>query len=131
MKKFSMLVIAVVVGIWMSGATDSIAATKTLPKGAKVSASVKSDRTADIKVTGVPDLEMIEYYAYGKPKVIKGAEVSVDIDREGRRFQVLFGGGFYAFLSPDMRDYPPDFFGPGVGLDCSNPGGCCFIITGK
>lgn len=129
MKKFSMLVIAVVVGIWLSGATESNAAPKLLPKGAKVSAVVHSDGTADITVAGVDALDRIEYYSYGEAKNLKGPAIKIDL-REGRRFQVV-NGGYYALLTPDMNAKPrPEFFGPGVGLDCSNTGGCTFIVSG-
>lgn len=128
MKK-SMLVAMAVMAILAVGSWAS-AATKLLPKGAKVSASVTSDGMAQITVSGF-DPEKIEYYAYDGIKEVSGSTATVDL-REGRRFQVVFGGGFYSLLTPEMVAIPhPDFFGPGVGLDCSNPGGCCFIVTGK
>ena len=128
MKK-QILAVLVVMAMVVGGTTLANAATKLLPKGSKVSAAVSSDGMAQITVSGV-DPEKIEYYAYDGTKDLNGSTVAIDL-REGRRFQVVFGGGFYALITPDMRDYPPEFFGPGVGLDCSNDRGCAFIITGK
>ncbi|MGW8185388.1 MAG: hypothetical protein ACWGHO_04750 [Candidatus Moraniibacteriota bacterium] len=129
MKK-SIVAILVVMAMVMAGGTLANAATKLLPKGAKVSASVASDGMAQISVSGI-DPEKIEYYAYDGIKEITGSAATIDL-REGRRFQIVFDGGLYALLTPDMAAVPhPDFFGQGIGLDCSNSGGCCFIVTGK
>ncbi|NLC31189.1 MAG: hypothetical protein GX765_04025 [Candidatus Moranbacteria bacterium] len=129
MKKIIVALLAVTAMV-VAGGNLANAATKLLPKGSEVSATVSSSGIATIVVTGVPDFEGIEYYAYEGIENIKQGE-GVDIYQKGRRFQVVFGGGFYTLLTPDMRDYPPEFFGPGVGLDCSNDRGCAFIITGK
>lgn len=69
----------------------------------------------------------IEFYNYQKPEVL-GDSATVDLN-DGRRFNVVDSAGVYALLTPDMKAYPPDFFGPGVGLDCGNPAGCAFLIT--
>jgi len=127
MKKLIRVLLVVAVAMFASQAS---AATKLLPKGAKVSTSVSSDGMAQITVSGV-DLERIEYYAHEGVKNLSGSKTTIDL-REGRRFQVVFGGGFYALLTPEMAAKPrPDFFGSGVGLDCSNSGGCSFIVTGN
>ncbi|HCU01305.1 TPA: hypothetical protein DIC62_00660 [Candidatus Nomurabacteria bacterium] len=131
MKKFLMLVMVVVLGSWLSGATESNAATKLLPAGAKVSATVSNDGIAHVSVTGAP-VERIELYTYEGVKDVKASKATMNLREEGRRFQVVLEGGFYALLTPEMAAVPcPDFFGPGTGLDCSNTGGCAFIVTGK
>lgn len=130
MKKIIVALLAVTAMV-VAGGNLANAATKILPAGAKVSASVSSDGMATISVSGVSDIEKVEYYAYEGIKSIDGNNASINL-REGRRFQVVFGGGYYTLLTPEMSAVPhPEFFGPGVGLDCSNPGGCCFIVTGK
>ena len=128
MRTFITVVLAVAGMMMLAVGAD--AATKILPAGAKVSATVANDGTAQLVVTGVKT-EQIEYYSYEGVKTFKEGKSSINL-REGRRFQVVFDGGHYALLTPEMSAVPhPEFFGPGVGLDCSNQGGCCFIVTGK
>lgn len=129
MKKTMIVVAAMVMVASMAMVSSAEAATKLLPRGTTVSASVNADGTADIAVAGVA-VDRIEVYAYEGIREVSSSQTKIDL-REGRRFQVVVGG-YYALLTPDMAGKPvPDFFGSGVGLDCSNPGGCSFIVTGK
>jgi len=124
MKK---LVVFFVVLSMVAGASFALAKTMLIPKGEKVSATVFADGTA--KITP-PAGWHVEFYAYEGIKDFSAGTATVDL-REGRRFQTVSPDGVYALLTPEMRNHLPDFFGDGVDLDCSNPNGCTFIITGK
>ncbi|MCD6149668.1 hypothetical protein J7J13_02690 [bacterium] len=113
----------------------SWAATDLLPHGTIVSATVdKTAATAHVNISGTAPVA-VEFYGYKGVKKL-GAVSNFDVClREGRRFNFSFkaadGKTHFALLTPEMAAYPPEFFGEGVGMDCSNPDGCCFLITGK
>lgn len=125
MKK--LVAVFFVVCMLAAGAKVVLAKTTLLPAGTVVKARVNTDGTA---VITPPTGWAVEYYAYEGIKNFSAGPATVNL-REGRRFQVKNQQGIYALLTPDMAAYPPDFFGPGVGLDCTNSAGCTFIITGK
>jgi hypothetical protein len=123
-KTFGLAMMAMMATVLCSGV--AMADTKLLPKGVVVSATCNlADETATITVAGMSGAK-IEYYQYEKPQILD-SPATVNLN-EGRRFQVVDGGGVYALLTPDMAAYPPRAFGHGVGLDCSNPEGCAFLI---
>jgi len=127
MKKISLFFLLAIVAVCVVCGPVVAGETKMLPTGAKVSATVGGN-SATVTISGI-DPEMVEYYNHGKV-VYLGAVKSFTINLdEGYRFNFKFGGGKYVLLTPEMKDYPPAFFGPGVALDCSNPQGCCFKIT--
>lgn len=128
MKKTISLAVLAVLAMACVG-SDAMADTSLLPKGAVVSATCNlADETATITVAGMSGAK-IEYYQYEKPQVLD-SPATINLN-EGRRFQVVDGGGVYALLTPDMAAYPPRSFGHGVGLDCSNPEGCAFVVKCK
>lgn len=103
-----------------------LAETEMLPEGAKVSATISGD-VATVTITGVTP-EDVEFYSY-KKVVHLGPVTTFKVNiNQGYRFNLKFGGGFYALLTPEMAERLPKFFGPGVGLDCKNQAGCCFMI---
>ena len=134
MKKFFASVSLLVV---MAIALPAIAKEKPklLPEGVVVSAVVnKIDKTATVTITGIK-LVKVEFYAYEEVKEIDpNTSFTVNI-REGRRFNFSFkaedGKAHFALLTPEMAAYPLSFFGPGIGMDCSSPDGCCFLIIGE
>ncbi len=130
MKKFlSVLLLTVFFVFGLVG--SALAATEILPKGAMVSAAVdKATATARVTVRGVIPID-VELYNYKGVKHL-GAVTDFDVNlREGRRFNFTFNEDTFALLTPEMAAYPPDFFGPGIGMDCSGSDGCCFMITGE
>jgi hypothetical protein len=103
-----------------------LAETEILPAGAKVSATTAGD-IVTVTITGVTP-EDVEFYSY-KKVVHLGPVTTFKIEiNQGYRFNFKFGGGFYALLTPEMATRPPKFFGPGIGMDCKNQAGCCFMI---
>ena len=125
MKK--LVAVFFVVCVLAAGATVVLAKTILLPAGAVVTAQVNTDGTA---VITPPAGWSVEYYGYEGIKNFPVGPTTINL-RNGRRFQVKDQRGVYALLTPDMAAYPPDFFGLGVGMDCSNAKGCTFIVTGK
>ncbi len=99
------------------------------PKGTCVSAVVDKNK-AIIKISGVVPTD-IEFYSYEgiKHLNLSGSknEFAIDLNK-GRRFNFRFNNGKYVLLVPEMAADPPSFFGKGIGLDCSNDNGCCFLI---
>ena len=121
-----MLCVAIVATCLFCGSVV-LAETEMLPAGAKVSATVAGD-IVTVTIAGVTP-EDVEFYSY-KKVVHLGPVTTFKIDiNQGYRFNFKFGGGFYALLTPEMAARLPGFFGPGVGLDCNNSGGCCFKIS--
>jgi hypothetical protein len=103
------------------------AATKLLPAGSIVSAAISGD-TATVNITGVMP-KNVEFYSYEGVKSLGSVNTFTVNLREGRRFNFVYGEGTYALLTPDMITYPPDFVGPGIAIDNSDPRGCAFIIV--
>lgn len=123
MKKLIIL-LAIVAVCFICG--PAYAETEILPAGAKVSATISGDE-ATITITGITP-EMVEFYSH-KKIVYLGAVTTFKVNlNEGYRFNFKFGGGKYALLTPEMASRLPGFFGPGIGLDCKDPRGCCFMV---
>lgn len=105
---------------------------KLLPAGTVVSAVIEGE-VATVTIAGVKPVD-VEFYSYEGVKHL-GAVSTFKIKlREGRRFNFVFKDGneaYYALITPDMANYPPDFFGKGVAADCSDSRGCNFIISKK
>ena len=125
MKALSMLCVAMVATCLFCGSVFA-GETEMLPRGAKVSATIAGD-IATVTISGVtPD--NFEFYSY-KKVVYMGPVAKAELDlNKGYRFNFKFGGGLYVLLTPEMIDSPPPFVGPGIAIDCSNAGGCCFKI---
>ena len=107
----------------------AMADTEMLPPDAKVSAVIKGN-IATVTITGVT-VEYFEFYSYKKPVPLSPVAPGVyEIDlNKGYRFNIKHSGMLYSLLTPEMAGRLPGFFGSGVGLDCNNPGGCCFKIA--
>lgn len=105
---------------------------KLVPEGTVVSADV-TGATATVTITGVTPVDVELYGHEGVKHLGPVATFTVNL-REGRRFNFKFKNDvseYYALITPDMVNYPQDFLGPGVALDCNNPNGCCFVICTK
>ncbi|MDD3497952.1 MAG: hypothetical protein PHH24_00395 [Candidatus Moranbacteria bacterium] len=127
MKKMATVFLTIVM-VFSAGLV--FAETALLPDGTVVSAAVDvANKTATVRISGVnPD--NVEFYAYeGVEKFGAVNEFTVNLN-EGRRFNFTVNGK-YALLTPEMAAYPPEFFGPGIGMDCGNSGGCAFLIVGN
>jgi len=73
-------------------------------------------------VTGIQGATLVRYYW---ERVDKSPGMRIDL-RQGRRFQVM-SGGKYLLITPGMVSGGP-YKLIGVGIDCSNPKGCCLIV---
>ena len=138
MKKTS-LIISVLVVMVVGMVSFACATPKYVPLGTVVSATVDtSTMTAHVTISGVTPVN-VEFYSY-EGKVSLGAvnEFNVNL-REGRRFNFTFnedGNTWYALVDPTMATPPaPDFFGDGIGMDCSyvenGQPKCTFLIAGQ
>lgn len=109
------------------------ARTAMVPEGTVVSARVDMEKkTATVTIIGLQPTG-IEVYTYEGIRKLDGTSAFQVNLREGRRFQVLFSGSkgvSYFLLTPEMAKNPwaQDLFGKGIGLDCSSPDGCCFMV---
>ena len=123
MKK---IIMAMAVVLAMAG--SAFAAPKMVPEGTFVSAVVAGSR-ATVTIQGLKPVN-VEYYSYEGVKDLGAVSTFTLNLREGRRFNFTFGQeAYYVLLTPDMYSWPPDFVGPGIKIDCSDPRGCAFIIV--
>jgi hypothetical protein len=129
MKKIGIIGLMLLLLVAFAGLAQ--ATPKMLPDGAVVSAEI-SGSTATVNIRGAKVVD-VEYYGYEGVKHLGAVNTFTVNLREGRRFNFVFrdGGEYYALITPDMHSYPPDFFGSGVAPECTNPDGCCFVITAK
>src|SRR5665647_411579 len=129
MKKAAFGVFVIVLSI----ACIAIAAPKLVPDGTIISANLVEPGIAEVTITDPIQLTDVEFYSYEKIVKLGSAKVFRIKLHEGRRFNFKFkdtgGKEFYALITPEMSN-GADFLGPGVGVDCSDPRGCCFIVTG-
>ncbi len=129
-KLISSLVVLVAILCFTGGA---LAAARLLPKGVVVSAKINAKGTAQINIVGVVPTD-VEFYSYGRTKHLGSInKFKIDLN-SGRRFNFKFkvnGRDYFVLLTPEMVILSPDFFGPGIGLDCSNNEGCVFLVTGN
>ncbi len=130
-KLISSLIVLLVVMLCFTG--GALAAARLLPKGVVVSAKVNAKGTAQVSIVGVVPTD-VEFYSYGRTKHLGSInKFKIDLN-SGRRFNFKFkvnGSEYFALLTPEMVMLSPDFFGPGIGLDCSNVEGCVFLVTGN
>lgn len=124
MIKKSLLVVSVVVllvaDLLAFSATAAMAET-FLPHGATITAAVSGD-TATITVTGIPEATLERYYW---ECIDSSPGMTINL-KQGKRFQVM-SGGKYLLITPEMASGGP-YRLIGVGIDCSNPKGCCLIV---
>jgi len=135
-KRMTTVLVALVVGLFFAGSVS--ARTAMVPDGTVVSAKVDMEKkTATVTITGLQSTG-IEIYSYKGVEKLTGASTSTSTFqmnlREGRRFQIVFEGPkgtAYALLAPGMVNNPwaQELFGKGIGLDCSDPRGCCFMVV--
>jgi hypothetical protein len=92
-----------------------------LPQGATIVATVTGN-TAIISVNGVEGATLERYYW---ERIDRAPGMAIDLS-QGRRFQVV-SGGKYLLITPEMASGGP-YKLVGVGIDCSNPKGCCLIV---
>jgi len=136
MRKFLPVLLATIFIVDLVEFATAATKAKLLPEGVVVSATIdKTVAKAHINISGITPVD-VEVYTYEEGATHLGAVANFDVNlREGRRFNFSFkaadGKTHFALLTPEMAAYPPEFFGEGVGMDCSNPDGCCFLITGK
>ena len=120
MKKGSLILVVVLLAGLVS-ATAAMAETFLPHHGATIAATVSED-TATVSVTGIQGATLVRYYW---ERVDKSPGMRIDL-RQGRRFQVM-SGGKYLLITPGMVSGGP-YKLIGVGIDCSNPKGCCLIV---
>ena len=121
-KNLLILVVALLVGLLAFSATAAMAET-FLPRGATITAAVSGDHVT-ISVTGIQGATLERYY-WGHIDKSPGMQINL---RQGRRFQVM-SGGKYLLITPEMASgESPPYRLVGVGIDCSNPKGCCLIV---
>jgi hypothetical protein len=126
-------IIVALVGIFCLSFVISAQAETVLVTDGVVTATCHPNKTAEVTV---PVGWQIDFYSYEKYKVLPAGKQLINLNR-GRRFNIVKSDTVhlsrddrtYALLTPDMAAYPPELFGNGVGLDCGNAAGCCFLIT--
>jgi hypothetical protein len=129
MKRTAINIIVLTLVCTVIGIGMAYASTKMLPKGVTVSAAIDGD-VATVTISGVTPSN-VQYYSYEGVKDLGPRNTFTVNLREGRRFNFTFDAGNYALLVPDMITYPPEFVGPGIAVDNSDPRGCAFIIVKK
>ena len=117
MKKVFALLILVAVLAAMPASAETF-----LPHGATIVATVTGN-TATISVTGIEGATLERYYW---ERIDHAPGMAIDLS-QGRRFQVV-SGGKYLLITPEMMASGGPYKLVGVGIDCSNPKGCCLIV---
>ncbi len=123
MRRKNLLVsamVALLVGLLAFSATAAMAET-FLPHGATITAAVSGD-TATITVAGIPGATLERYYW---ECIDSSPGMTINL-KQGKRFQVI-SSGKYLLITPGMVSGGP-YKLIGVGIDCSNPKGCCLIV---
>lgn len=120
MKKMTKLLFCLIMTLAIAVPVTALAATY-LPQGVTITATVSGD-TATITVTSISGASLERYYW---ERIDKSPGMTIDLKR-GRRFQVM-SDRKYLLVTPEMVSGGP-YKLVGVGIDCSNPKGCCLIV---
>jgi hypothetical protein len=119
MKRLMILTLIMLLAI---PATMALAETYDAPNGTVITATVNGN-IATITVTGYQPTGLERYYRRG---IDKSAGFQIDLSK-GRRFQVMKCDEYLLITPGDAAGGAP-FKLVGIGVDCSNPNGCCLIV---
>jgi hypothetical protein len=82
-----------------------------------------------VHITGIRPVN-VEIYSSGTQHLGSVQEFRAE---KGARFNFTFRCSnqhvHYVLITPEMAAFLPDFFGKGIGLDCSDCCGCAFIVN--
>lgn len=124
MKKVTKLFWLIMMILAIAVPATALAATwEPYEKGPVTITATVEGNTATITVQGF-QVDKLERY-YWK-NIDKSSGFAMDLTK-GKRFQLLTGGK-YLYLTPDMAGAACPYNLVGVGIDCSNPNGCCLYV---